>query len=109
MVNFDNPNSNQTNEFTLGTDSSIQLDKDMIGGDFIINDAFEIMDLTNLSRDNDGFQITIGGKGANTHYGPGSSAYINRGDQDPSNNINLDDTFNKIANDSDRGEEFDLL
>ena len=27
VVNFDNPNSNQTNQFTLGTDSSIQLDK----------------------------------------------------------------------------------
>ena len=71
VVNFDNPNSNQTNQFTLGTDSSIQLDKSMIGGDFVINDAFEIMDLTNLNRDNDGFQITIGGKGANRHYGPG--------------------------------------
>ena len=47
MVNFDNPNSNQTNQFTLGTDSSIQLDKSMIGGDFVINDV-EIMDLTNL-------------------------------------------------------------
>ena len=109
VVNFDNPNSNQTNQFTLGTDSSIQLDKSMIGGDFVINDAFEIMDLTNLNRDNDGFQITIGGKGANRHYGPGDEGYINRGDQDPSNNINLDDTFRRIANDSDRGEEFDLL
>ena len=109
VVNFDNPNSNQTNEFTLGTDSSIQLDKSMIGGDFVINDAFEIMDLTNLSRDNDGFQITIGGKGANTHYGPGSSAYINRGDQDPSNNINIDDTFFELAIDSDSGQNRKLL
>ena len=38
----------------------------MIGGDFVINGEIEIMDLTNLSRDNDGFQITIGGKGDGT-------------------------------------------
>ena len=108
VVNFDNPNSNQSNQFTLGVNNSIQLDKGMIGGDFVINDAFEIMDLTNLNRDNDGFQITIGGKGANRHYGPGDG-YINRGDQDPSNNISKNDTFRKIAADTDSGGDSTLV
>ena len=37
-ISFDNPNSNQSNQFTLGTDSEIKLDKSMVGGDFVIND-----------------------------------------------------------------------
>ena len=94
-----NPNSNNSNQFILGVNNSIQLDKGMVGGDFVINDAFEIMDLTTLNRNNDGFEITIGGKGANRHYGPGDEGYINRGDQDPSNNIEKSDTFRKIAKD----------
>ena len=100
IVNFDNPNSNYSNQFTLGTDSSIQLDNSMIGGNFVINDAFEIMDLESLSIENDGFQITIGNKGANTNYGPGGGAYINRGDQEGSNDINFIDTFNELGIDS---------
>ena len=55
-----------------------------------------------FNRDNDGFQITIGGKGFNTIL-RSIWSYINRGDQDPSNNINIDDTFLKSI-DSDSGE-----
>ena len=108
-ISFDNPNSNQSNQFTLGTDSEIKLDESMVGGDFVINDAFEIMNLENLNDQDDGFEITIGGKGANQHYGPGGDAYINRGDQDTSNNISFEDTFNQLGIDSKQGENEDLL
>ena len=97
------------NEFRLGENSSIKLDNTMIGGDFVINDAYEIMDLESLSEENDGFEITIGGKGVNTHYGPGGDAYINRGDQDPSNNISFEDTFNQLSIDSDQKQNGKLL
>ena len=108
-ISFDNPNSNQSNQFTLGTDSEIKLDESMVGGDFVINDAFEIMNLENLNDQDDGFEITIGGKGANQHYGPGGDAYINRGDQDTSNNISFEDTFNQLSIDSDQKQNRKLL
>ena len=39
-ISFDNPNSNQSNQFTLGlSDGEIKLDKSMVGGDFVIKDT----------------------------------------------------------------------
>ena len=57
IVNFDNPASNTSNEFKLDSKSNITLDKSLIGGELIINDAFELMDLSDLSVENDGFSI----------------------------------------------------
>lgn len=99
---FDNPNSNNSNEFTLADDNSIQLNKNMIGGDFVISDAFEIMDLTELSATNDGFAIERRG---GPRFG---DARINNGDQQQSDNIIFSDTFEDVANDSRGGEERDM-
>ena len=35
----------------------------MIGGELVINDAFEIMDLSDLNQNNDGFGIFLQDKG----------------------------------------------
>jgi hypothetical protein len=57
VVKFDNPANNTSNEFRLNSNSNITLDKSLIGGEFIINDAFELMDLSDLGVENDGFSI----------------------------------------------------
>ena len=63
VLNFDNPSSNISNEFVLNNNSNIQLTKDLIGGELLINDAYEIMDLSGLGVKNsdgtfdDGFSI----------------------------------------------------
>ena len=56
-LKFKNPASNTDTEFTLDSNSNIKLDKSLIGGELIINDAFEIMDLSDLNKNNDGFSI----------------------------------------------------
>ena len=48
--------------YTLDSNSNITLDKSLIGGELIINDAFEIMDLSDLGAENDGFSIFYKGK-----------------------------------------------
>jgi|LWDU01.1.fsa_nt_gi hypothetical protein len=57
ILKFKNPASNTSTEFTLDSNSNITLDKSLIGGELMINDAFEIMDLTDLGVENDGFSI----------------------------------------------------
>ena len=57
ILKFKNPASNTDKEFTLDSNSNITLDKSLIGGEFIINDAFELMDLSDLGVENDGFSI----------------------------------------------------
>ena len=57
ILKFKNPASNTDTEFTLNSDSNITLDKSLIGGELVINDAFELMDLSDLSVENDGFSI----------------------------------------------------
>ena len=99
FVEFKNPADENDNVFTFNSDN-VKLSKNMVGGELVVSDAFEIVNLENLDNTNDGFNITIGGKGANKHYGPGNAAFINRGDQEPSDNIIFKDTFNELGIDS---------
>ena len=108
FVEFKNPANENDNVFTFISDD-VKLNKNMVGGEFVVSDAFEIINLENLDDTNDGFNITIGGKGFNKHYGPGNSAFINRGDQEASDNIIFTDTFNELAIDSTKEENEDLF
>tara|TARA_R100000697_G_scaffold82863_1_gene94741 strand:- start:2214 stop:3572 length:1359 start_codon:yes stop_codon:yes gene_type:complete len=108
FVEFKNPANENDNVFTFISDD-VKLNKNMVGGEFVVSDAFEIINLENLDDTNDGFNITIGGKGFNQHYGPKDSAFINRGDQEASDNIIFTDTFNELAIDSTKEENEDLF
>jgi len=57
VLNFHNPASTTSFTFTLNNNSDIALDKSLIGSELIINDAYEIMDLTEFGAENDGFSI----------------------------------------------------
>ena len=93
VLNFDNPSSNNSKEFVLNNNSNIQLTKDLIGGELIINDAFEIMDLSDLNQDNDGFGIFLQDKGGKQNvYGnyQAGNDNINFGDK---NNLSTKQDF----------------
>ena len=58
VLNFDNPSSKPpSNKFVLNNNSDVVLDKSLIGGELVINDAYEIMNLTEFGAENDGFSI----------------------------------------------------
>ena len=60
VLNFDNPSSKPpSNKFVLHNNSNITLDNSLIGGELVINDAYEIMDLTEFGAENDGFSIFL--------------------------------------------------
>ncbi len=60
VLNFDNLSLKPpSTEFVLNNNSNITLDKSLIGSELIINDAYEIMDLTEFGAENDGFAIFL--------------------------------------------------
>ena len=102
VLNFDNPSLKPpSTEFVLNNNSNITLDKSLIGGELIINDAYEIMDLTDFGSENDGFSIGCH-KVGKTGFG-----YIKLGDKNNATTA-LDfrrDVFGGIAANSDSDAE----
>ena len=106
-LKLNKPSLTNSNEFTFVDNSLVQLEENMVGGELVINDAYEIMDLTGLGPDNDGFILGIGKKGANQRYGKGR---INLGDKNnlvTQQNI-FDNMFIDIGNDSSKDDEEDM-
>ena len=101
-LEFDNPSIKNSSEFKISDNSNIQIDDRLIGGKLVINDAYEIMDLSSLGINNDGFAITRG----KTRVG---GANINIGDQRTDETILFRETFNDVGNDSKGGAEQDML
>ena len=120
VLNFDNPSSKPpSNKFVLNNNSNIQLTKALVGGELVINDAFEIMDLSSLGVKNpdgtfdDGFGIDcyVVTEASNTKAFGGkwgfSNAYIKIGDK---NNLSTEDEFQNfvfrgIASNTDSGDD----
>ena len=101
-LQFDNPSIKNSSDFKISDNSNIQIDDRLIGGKLVINDAYEIMDLSSLGINNDGFAITRG----KTRVG---GANINIGDQQTDETILFRETFNDVGNDSKGGAEQDML
>ena len=100
-LQFDNPSIKNSSDFKISDNSNIQIDDRLIGGKLVINDAYEIMDLSSLGINDDGFAITRG----KTRVG---GANIHIGDQRTDETILFRDTFKDVGNDSKDSQEEDM-
>tara|TARA_B100000287_G_C20663492_1_gene790931 strand:- start:1151 stop:2500 length:1350 start_codon:yes stop_codon:yes gene_type:complete len=103
---FENPKDKVSNIFTIKSNSNLQVDESMVGSELVINDAYEILDLSELSVENDGFSIgAITKRYSLGHLRPGDNGGAAGLAENLIDNYYDERCFKDIGSDSDGDEE----